>query len=89
MVCDVSHASVINSIIFLILFSTYPLHDVRRVEDHFNLVAGVAGMVIAKGLASNGIGIKTSSNSLTRSFSLAFSASMPPMESSRASAVAM
>jgi hypothetical protein len=88
MVCDVSHASVTSSILFLILFSTYPLHDARRLEDPFNLAAGVAGMAIAKGLASNGIGIKASSNSLTRSFSLAFSASMLPMESSSASVVA-
>jgi hypothetical protein len=29
-------------------------------DDPFNLVAGVAGMVISKGLASNGIGIKSS-----------------------------
>jgi hypothetical protein len=89
MVCDVSRASVINSIIFLILFSTYPLHDARRLEDPFNLAARVAGMAIAKGLESNGIGIKASSNYLTWSFNLAFSTSMPPMESSRASAVAM
>jgi hypothetical protein len=74
MVCDVFHASVTSSILFLIIFYTYPLQDVRRLEDHFKLVAGVAGMVIAKGLANNGIGIKASSNSLTQSFSLAFSA---------------
>jgi hypothetical protein len=57
--------SVISSIIFLILFSTYPLQDARRLEDPFNLAGGVAGMAIAKALASNGIGIKASSNSLT------------------------
>jgi hypothetical protein len=33
-------------------------------EDPFNLDAGVAGMVIAKGMERNGIGIKDSSNSL-------------------------
>jgi hypothetical protein len=81
MICDVSHALVTNSIIFLLLFSTYPLQDVRRLEDPLKLDTGVVGMAIAKGLASNGIGIKASSNSLTRSFSLAFLASMPPMES--------
>jgi hypothetical protein len=80
MVCDVSQASTISSILFLILFSTYPLQDARRLEDHFNLAVGLFGMAIAKGLASNGIRIKASSNYLTRSFSLAFSASMPPME---------
>jgi hypothetical protein len=81
MVCVVFHTSVTSSIIFLILLSTYPLQDVIRVEDYFMLVAGVKGMAIAKGLTSNGIGIKASSNSLIQSFSLAFSTSMPPMES--------
>jgi hypothetical protein len=56
-------------------------------EDPFNLAAGVEGMVFSKGLENIGVGMKASSNSLIRSFSLALSASIPPMESSRASVV--
>jgi hypothetical protein len=81
MVCDFFHASVTSYVLLLILLSTYPLQDARRMNDAFKLAAGVAGMAIAKGLIGNGIGIRASSNSLTRFFSLAFSASMPPMES--------
>jgi hypothetical protein len=81
MVCYLFHALVTNSILFLIFFSTYPLQDVRRVEDAFTLGVGVPGMAIPKGSTSNGIGMKASSNSLIQSFSLAFSVSMPPMES--------
>ena len=81
MVCDIFHASVTSAILFLILFSAYPLQDANRVEDAFTLGAGVPGMAIAKGSTSNGIGMKASSNSLIWSFSLAFSVSMPPMES--------
>jgi hypothetical protein len=81
MVCDIFHASVTSSTLFLILFSTYPLQDVSRVEDTFTLGAGVPGMAIAKGSTSNGIGMKASSNSLIQSFSLQFSVSMPPIES--------
>jgi hypothetical protein len=82
--CDVSQALVINSILFLIFFSTYPLHDATKLEETFSIVAGVQGVpcvAISKGLPRNGIGIKASSNSLICSFSLAFSASMSPMES--------
>jgi hypothetical protein len=79
--CDVSQALVISSILFLIFFSTYPLHYARKLEDPFNFVASMESMAIAKGLESNGIGIKSSSNSLIWSFSLAFSASMTPMKS--------
>ena len=81
MVCDVFHALVTSSIIFLILFSTYPLQDASKVEDDFKLGVGVPGMAIAKGSTSNGIGKKASSNSLTRSFSLALWVSMRSMES--------
>ena len=81
MVCDVLHALAAKSILFLILLSTYPLQDARRLEDAFKLAGGVADMAIAKGLTSNGVGIKASSNYLTQSSSLAFSASMPQMES--------
>jgi len=48
MACDVSHASVINSILFLILFSIYPLHDVRRLEDPFNLAGGWQACLLPK-----------------------------------------
>jgi hypothetical protein len=89
MVCDIFHTWVTNSILFLILFFTYPLEDASRVEDAFTLVAGVTGMAIAKGSTSNGIGMKASSSSLTRSFSLAFWVSMRPMESCSASPVAV
>ena len=81
MVCDIFQASVTSSILFLILFPTYSLQDANRVEDAFTLVAGVLGMAIAKGLTSNGIGMKMSSNSLTQFISLAFSVYMLPMES--------
>jgi hypothetical protein len=66
----------------------WPLQDVRRVEDPFKLAVEVAGTVFVKGLTNNGVGIKSSSNYLIHSFSLAFSTSIPPMESLRASAVA-
>ena len=72
MVYDLFHDSVTSSILFLILFSTYPLQDASRVEDAFTLGAGVPDMAITKGSTSNGIGMKVSSNSLTQSFSLAF-----------------
>jgi hypothetical protein len=81
MVCDIFHASVTSSILFLILFSTYPLQNASRVEDAFTLAVGVPGMAIAKGLTSSCTGMKASSNYLTWSFSLAFSVSIPPMES--------
>jgi hypothetical protein len=57
-------------------------------EDHFNLAAGVASMVFSKGMENDGVGNKASSNSLIQMFSMAFSTSIPPMESSRESAVA-
>jgi hypothetical protein len=81
MVCDLFQASVTSSFLFVILFSTYPLQDASRVEGAFTLVAGVPSMAIAKGSTSNGIGKKASSNSLTRSFSLALWVSMCSMES--------
>jgi hypothetical protein len=81
MVCDLFHAWVTSSIHFLILFSTYHLYDVSRVEDVFTLGAGVPRMAISKGSTRNGIGMKVSSNSLTRSFILAFWVSMRPKES--------
>jgi hypothetical protein len=60
---------------------------VRRLDDPFNLDTWVAGMGFSKGMENNGVGIKASSNSLIRSFSMTFSASTPPIESSRASTV--
>jgi len=83
----VSQASVTSWIIFLMLFSTRALEDARRVEDTFILAVVVSGMFLAKGLANSRVAMKSSSNSLTQSFSLAFSASIPPMEWSRASLV--
>jgi hypothetical protein len=37
------------------LFSTRDLQDARRLEDPFNLVAGVEGTVFAKGLENSGV----------------------------------
>jgi len=62
---------------------------VSRIEDPFNLIAGVVGLNIDKGLASIGRGIQKSSNSFILSFRLAFSTSNPSMESSRASQVSL
>jgi hypothetical protein len=68
-------------------FSTKALQDVRRIEDPLNLATEVAHTVFAKELANTGVAMKASSNFLIQPFSLAFSASIPPMESSRASPV--
>jgi hypothetical protein len=81
MVYYIFHGSVTSYTLFLILFSTYALQDVIRVEDAFTLGACVPGMAIAKGSIRNSIGMKVSSNLLIQSFSLAFSVSMPLMES--------
>jgi hypothetical protein len=81
MICYIFHALVTSSTLFFILFSTYALQDAIKVEDAFIFGAWVLGMAIAKGSTRNGIGMKVSSNSLIRSFSLEFSVSMPPMES--------
>jgi hypothetical protein len=63
------------------LFSTRALEHARREEDTFILVTVVAGTIFAKGLANYGVAMKACSNSLRQSFSLAFSVSIPPMES--------
>jgi hypothetical protein len=56
---------------------------VRKLEDPINLIPGVVGLNIVKGLAKIGRGIKAISNSLIFSFNLAFLASKPSIESSR------
>jgi hypothetical protein len=62
---------------------------VSRLEDPFNLMAGVVGLTIDKGLDTIGRGIKAFSNSMILSFNLAFLASNPSIESSRASPIAL
>jgi hypothetical protein len=49
--CDVSKALAISSILLLIFLSTYPLQDVRKMEDPFRFVSRVhvvAGMAISR-----------------------------------------
>jgi hypothetical protein len=60
---------------------------VRRLVDPFNFVAGAVGLIIAKGVANNGRGIRSPSNSLIRSFNMTFSTSRPLIELSRESPV--
>jgi hypothetical protein len=69
------------------LLSTRAIDDARRVDDTFILVAMVAGTFFANGLENFGVAMKASSNSLRQSFSMVFSASIPLMESSRASPI--
>jgi hypothetical protein len=49
MVSYIFHSSVTSSTLFLVLFSTYALQDVIRVEDAFTLGALMLGMAIGKG----------------------------------------
>jgi hypothetical protein len=68
----ISQAFLINAIIFLMFLSTYLMDDVSRLEDPFNLVAGLVGLTIVKGLEISGRGIKVSSSSLIICFNLMF-----------------
>jgi hypothetical protein len=77
MLFDISQASIINYILFLIFFSVSPQDDVRTIANPFNFFVAVVGPIIAKGLASIGRGIKSSSDSLILSFNMTLSASMP------------
>jgi hypothetical protein len=62
---------------------------VSKTKDPFNLMACVVGLTIDKGLAKIGRGIKEFSNYVIIYFNLAFLASRPLIESSRASPVAL
>jgi hypothetical protein len=63
--------------------------DVSKLEDPFNLVAGVVGLTIVKGMEKSGRGITVYSNSLILYFNFVFFASIPPMESYRLSPVSL
>jgi hypothetical protein len=62
---------------------------VRKLEDSFNLIPGVVGLIFFKGLVRMGRGIKKVSNSLIFSFNFAFSTCRPSIESSSATPVAL
>jgi hypothetical protein len=65
------------------------MDDMSRLEDNFNLTMSVVDLTIDKGLARSGRYIKASSSCLILYFNFVFSASKPPMESSRESLVSL